>query len=88
MIRQGLNSFSLSDVIDLPLPRARNPEEDYETVKGIRDNYQTAMPIVEQNVDAVFSIADRLYLMALGKVVAEDVPAKLTRERLKELFLG
>jgi ABC-type branched-subunit amino acid transport system ATPase component len=46
------------------------------------------MLIVEQNVDAVFSIADRVYLMALGKVVAEDVPANLTRERQKGLFLG
>ena len=46
------------------------------------------MLIVEQNVEAVFSIADRVYVMSLGKVVAVDVPANLTRERLKGLFLG
>jgi len=63
-------------------------KKSYETIKGIRDNYQTAMLIVEQNVDAVFSITDRVYVMALGKVVAEDIPAKHLRERLKGLFLG
>jgi branched-chain amino acid transport system ATP-binding protein len=67
-------------------PTALN--KSYETIRGIRDNYQTAMLIVEQNVDAVFSIADRVYVMALGKVVAEDVPRNLPRERLKGLFLG
>lgn len=63
-------------------------KRSFETIRGIRDNYQTAMLIVEQNVDAVFAIADRVYVMALGKVVAEDVPANLPRERLKGLFLG
>ncbi|MFZ3207345.1 MAG: ABC transporter ATP-binding protein [Geobacteraceae bacterium] len=63
-------------------------KKSFETIRGIRDNYQTAMLIVEQNVDAVFSIADRVYVMALGKVVAEDVPRNLPRERLKGLFLG
>ena len=63
-------------------------KKSYETIKGIRDKYQTAMLIVEQNVDAVFSIADRVYVMAQGKVVAEDIPAKLLQERLKGLFLG
>jgi branched-chain amino acid transport system ATP-binding protein len=63
-------------------------KKSFETIRGIRDNYQTAMLIVEQNVDAVFAIADRGYVMALGKVVAEDVPASLPRERLKGLFLG
>lgn len=63
-------------------------KKSYETIRGIRDNYQTAMLIVEQNIDAVFAIADRVYVMALGKVVAEDIPANLPRERLKKLFLG
>ena len=60
----------------------------FETIREIRDNYGTAMLIVEQNVDAVLAIADRVYVMALGKVVAEDTPANLPRERLKKLFLG
>lgn len=63
-------------------------KKSFETIKGIRDNYRTAILIVEQNVDAVFAIADRIYVMALGKVVSEDVPANLLRERLKGLFLG
>jgi branched-chain amino acid transport system ATP-binding protein len=63
-------------------------KKSFETIRGIRDNYQTAMLIVEQNVDAVFAIADRVYVMALGKVVAEDVPENMPRERLKGLFLG
>lgn len=63
-------------------------KKSFETIRGVRDDYQTAMLIVEQNVDAVFAIADRVYVMALGKVVAEDVPPNLPRERLKGLFLG
>jgi branched-chain amino acid transport system ATP-binding protein len=63
-------------------------KRSFETIREIRDNYQTAMLIVEQNVDAAFAITDRVYVMALGKVVAEDVPTNLPRERLKRLFLG
>jgi len=46
------------------------------------------MLIVVQNVDAVFSIANRVYVMAQGKAVAEDIPAKLPQERLKGLSVG
>ena len=63
-------------------------KKNFETIKGIRDASGTSMLIVEQNVDAVFSIANRVFVMALGKVVAEDIPANLPRERLKRLFLG
>jgi branched-chain amino acid transport system ATP-binding protein len=63
-------------------------KNSFEMIKGIRDKHQTAMLIVEQNIDAVFAIADRVYVMALGKVVAEDIPANFPRERLKKLFLG
>lgn len=63
-------------------------KKSFETIRDIRDTYRTAMLIVEQNVDAVFSIADRVYVMTLGRVAAEDMPANLSRERLKGLFLG
>lgn len=60
----------------------------FETIKGISQRFNTAVLIVEQNVHAVFQIANRVYVMVMGKVAAEDVPAKLTRERITTLFLG
>jgi ABC-type branched-subunit amino acid transport system ATPase component len=36
----------------------------------------------------VLEIADRAYVLRLGKVVLADISANLTPERIKESFLG
>ena len=60
----------------------------FETIKGIAKRFNTAVLMVEQNVQEALRISDRVYVMVLGKVAAQDTPAKLTRERIRALFLG
>jgi len=60
----------------------------FETIKGIAKRFNTAVLMVEQNVQEALRISDRVYVMVLGKVAAQDTPANLTRERIRALFLG
>lgn len=52
-------------------------------------NKSTGLPmlIVEQKVNEVLKISDRVYSIKLGKVAFEGAPELLSPERLKELFL-
>lgn len=63
-------------------------KKSFETIKGIAKRFNTVVLIVEQNVHEVFQISDRVYVMVMGKIAAQDSPANLTRERIKGLFLG
>ncbi len=49
----------------------------------------TTILIVEQKVQTVFEISDRVYGIKFGRVVCEDTPEKLRNEpsRLRDLFL-
>lgn len=60
----------------------------FEAIKTIRDKFDTTILIVEQKVREVLEIADRVYVLAMGKVVGTDIPANLSKEKIKELFLG
>ncbi len=60
----------------------------FETIKSICKQFNTSVLVVEQNVKKVLEIADRVYVMRLGKVILEDSPANLTQVRIKEAFLG
>lgn len=60
----------------------------FDTIRGIAKRFNTAVLMVEQNVQEALRISDRVYVMVLGKVAAHDTPANLTRERIKALFLG
>jgi branched-chain amino acid transport system ATP-binding protein len=60
----------------------------FDTIKNIRQKFNTTILIVEQKVKEVLEIAARVYIMRLGKVVLEDMPANLTKERIKEAFIG
>jgi branched-chain amino acid transport system ATP-binding protein len=60
----------------------------FETIKTINQKFDISILIVEQKVKEVLEIADRVYIMRLGRIVVEDTPANLTMERIKEAFLG
>jgi branched-chain amino acid transport system ATP-binding protein len=60
----------------------------FDTIKGIAKRFNTAVLMVEQNVQEALRISDRVYVMVMGKIEAHDTPANLTRERIKALFLG
>lgn len=60
----------------------------FETIKGIVKSFNASILIVEQNVREVMEISDSVCVMVMGKIVVHDVPANLTKERIKEMFLG
>lgn len=55
----------------------------------VRKKFDTTILIVEQKVREVLEIADRVYVLAMGKVVLEDSAASLKDgSRIKKAFLG
>jgi branched-chain amino acid transport system ATP-binding protein len=60
----------------------------FDFIKDIAKSFNTAVLMVEQNIQEALRISDRVYVMVLGKVVTHDTPTNLTRERIKALFLG
>lgn len=60
----------------------------FEAINTVRKKFDATILIVEQKVREVLEISDRVYVLAMGQVVAEDIPASLPKERIKELFLS
>ncbi len=61
----------------------------FEAIKTIRDKFNTTILIVEQKVKEALEIADRVYVLRLGKVVLEDNAANLKDVSvIKKAFLG
>ncbi len=61
----------------------------FEAIRIIRDKFNTTILIVEQKVKEVLEIADRVYVLRLGKVVLEDSAANLKDvSKIKRAFLG
>ena len=58
-------------------------------IRSLRDSFGVSVLLVEQNVKAMLSIADRVYLLKLGKIVHEEpIVDDGTEGRLRELFLS
>ena len=57
-----------------------------ESVLEINRRLGTAILIAEQNVKQALNIAQRVYGLKGGQVVAEDTPANLLQEGLMRLF--
>ncbi len=67
------------------------PQAAHETIVAIQrlnNELGTAILLVEQNVAEAISIAHRVYVLRLGKVVLEAYPKDLTHEALRSAFLG
>jgi branched-chain amino acid transport system ATP-binding protein len=55
----------------------------------LRDDRHLAILLVEQNIRAAFTVADRVLVMDRGNVVAEGTPAELgDDERVRAAYLG
>ncbi len=58
-----------------------------DSVVAIRDSFETAVLIVEQNVRQVLRVSQRVYVMKLGQIVHEAPSAELlARQDLWDLF--
>jgi branched-chain amino acid transport system ATP-binding protein len=61
----------------------------HDTIRMVRESGKTAVLLVEQNAGLALSVADRLYLMARGEIVAQGTPAELAdSEALRAVYLG
>lgn len=59
-----------------------------ELIRNCRDEFNTSVLIVEQNVRSMLTIADRVYLLKTGKIVYNESRVDVgTEQRLRELFL-
>lgn len=63
-------------------------DQTMEIIKKIRENYNATILIVEQNVRALLSIADRVYLLNTGRIIHEEKKIDSDSEkRLRDIFL-
>jgi len=64
-------------------------KEVFAKIKEINQRHKTAILVVEHNLKSILEIVDRAYLLAKGKVVAEDTPKNLLgSDLLEKVFLG
>jgi len=58
-----------------------------ENLRRIRDQFNVAILIVEQNINLALSVGDRGYVLRSGRVIAEGGPDDL-RGQLRDAYLG
>ncbi len=64
-------------------------QEVFTLLQEINQRHNTALLIVEHNIKSLFSIADHVYILEKGAVVAEGTAEKMKdTELLKKIFLG
>ena len=59
----------------------------YRTLEAVRAEGTTLL-VVEQDVSRVLAVAQRVYCFRKGSVSLQDVPARLTRERMAAAYFG
>jgi branched-chain amino acid transport system ATP-binding protein len=58
-------------------------------LRSLRERSGLTVLLVEQNAKGALSVADRGIVLALGRIVAEDEPARLAAdEKLRHAYLG
>lgn len=64
-------------------------KEVLDLVKSLRDQYNTTILLIEQNVFASLKISDRAYVIQHGEIVKEGTAKQLLNDQeVKEAFLG
>lgn len=61
----------------------------HDTIQMVRKGSRTSVLLVEQNAGLALSVAERVYLMARGQIVAQGTPSELAdSEALRAVYLG
>ncbi len=64
-------------------------KEVFTKIKEINRQHKTAILIVEHNIQSLLEIADKVYVLDKGKVVAKGDPRQLLKDDIiKKVFLG
>lgn len=64
-------------------------ESTIELLKEIQDRLKITMAIIEHDMGVVFSLAQKISVLAQGTVIAEDLPDAIRSDpRVKEAYLG
>ena len=64
-------------------------ESTIELLKSIQEKLKITMAIIEHDMGVVFSLAQKISVLAQGTVIAEDLPEKIKgHPKVKEAYLG
>ena len=68
-------------LLDEPLAGTGHEESErvVETLRGLKGRY--TIVLIEHDMDAVFSLADRVSVLVYGRMIATDTPARDPRQR-------